>query len=356
MIKLLIVDDSALMRKTLVQIFQDEDDIEISACTNGVEALAELHEYQPDVITLDINMPAMDGLTCLSRIMQERPTPVIMLSSLTQKGAMATFEAMALGAVDIVAKPGGTISLNLAAIGKDLISKVRTASKAKARRCSPRSATPPARVADKSNAALAIGHGLVVIGVSTGGPGTLQEVLPNLPSTLPWPILIAQHMPGSFTKSFAERLDQLCPLHVREIARPTLIDGPGIYIARGDSDMVVRRQPKGLMLVSKPSDPKYLWHPSVDQLVESAFEAIDPGLVLGVLLTGMGNDGAGPMARLRTLGGHTIAESDATAVVYGMPRELIQLGGACEVAPYNEIATRIVRHITNATRRQPICR
>lgn len=355
MIKLLIVDDSALMRKSLVQIFQHEDDIEISACRNGIEALQELHEYKPDVITLDINMPEMDGLTCLSRIMQERSTPVIMVSSLTQEGAMATYEAMALGAVDIVAKPGGTISLNLDAVGKDLIQKVRTASKAKVRRGAPRSVLPPSRPSPKFSSAEAASQGLVVIGVSTGGPGTLQEVLPNLPADFPWPIMVAQHMPGSFTKSFAERLNQICPLHVREVSGPTTIDEPGIYLAKGDADMVVRRQPKGLMAVIKPSDPEYRWHPSVDQLMTSAMEAVDPRLLLGVLLTGMGDDGASPMARLKTLGGHTIAESEATAVVFGMPRELIQLGGASEVAPCDQIASRMLNHVVHTPGRKTLC-
>ncbi|MFH2002474.1 MAG: chemotaxis response regulator protein-glutamate methylesterase [Planctomycetota bacterium] len=350
MIKLLIVDDSALMRRQLTQIFSSEKDFEIRQARNGGEAVDLNREFKPDVVTLDINMPEMDGLTALSLIMAERPVAVVMVSSLTEKGALATFEALNLGAVDYIAKPGGTISLSIDDIRDDLVSKVRTAARAKLKIKRPSIAGLARRLRDDREKSAArpvatrrgvAGDGLVIIGVSTGGPSTLEGILPQLPSDFPWPVLVAQHMPAAFTKSFADRLDQACPLSVMEAGHPMPVGSGIIYIGKGGADMMVSMRVGKLIVLPKPENPKYLWHPSVDLLGQSVLEHCDPAKVIAVMLTGMGYDGADAFSEIKKRGGRTIAESEATAVVFGMPAELISRGGATVVLPANKVATQI---------------
>jgi two-component system chemotaxis response regulator CheB len=350
MIKLLIVDDSALMRRQLSQLFEGEGDFLIRQARNGKEAVEENRDFQPDVVSLDINMPEMDGITALSLIMAERPVPVVMVSSLTEKGALATFEALNLGAVDYIAKPGGTISLSIADIKEELVGKIRTAARAKlkgkssarglAQRLREEREKPVVRrpVAVRRGVA---GDGLVVIGVSTGGPRTLEEILPVLPADYPWPVLVAQHMPAAFTKSFAERLDSLCPLKVVEVSGPMTIETGMIYIAKGGADMVVVQRGGKPTVIPKPESKEFLWHPSVELLGRSVLEHYDPARVTGVMLTGMGYDGADAFTEIKKRGGKTIAESEETAVVFGMPAELIERGGASLVLPLDKIATQL---------------
>ncbi len=351
MIKLLIVDDSALMRRQLSAIFEAEADFEIRLARNGREALEENCAFQPDVITLDINMPEMDGLTALSMMMAERPVPVVMISSLTEKGALATFEALNLGAIDYVVKPGGTISLSLDAIGASIVSKVRMASKVRmkpARKAAPRQVEPRilpvAAIAAPRPPVLrrsAGRNGVVVIGVSTGGPRTLELILPSLPANFPWPVLVAQHMPASFTLTFAQRMNGLCAMQVVEASRPMILEPGTIYIAKGGADMqVVRRDGKPSVIV-KPENPGFLWHPSVEVLGRSVLEHYDAAHVLAVMLTGMGCDGADAFAEIRKRGGRTIAESEESAVVFGMPAELIKRGGASVTLHAEKIALQI---------------
>jgi two-component system chemotaxis response regulator CheB len=300
MIKLLIVDDSALMRRHLVQLFEQEADFKVLAVRNGVEALRELNEFDPDVITLDVNMPEMDGLTCLSRIMVQRPKPVVMVSSLTQAGAEATFEALELGAVDFIHKPDGTISRDIVRIQHELIMKVRSAATSRVRRsrgltsrlAGGRTGASPAPVAKPSTAMQRDKTGIVLVGVSTGGPGTLEEILPLLPAGFPWPVVVAQHMPASFTGVFARRLDSLCQVQVMEVTRQTVLEGGNVYIARGDADLVFTRTGLGVVALPAPASAQHLWHPSVTRMVESAMNARPPELLVGVQLTGMGDDGA----------------------------------------------------------------
>lgn len=349
--KLLIVDDSALMRKLLVNIFSRFDDFELQTARDGIEALAALHQFRPDVISLDINMPGKNGLQCLERIMIERPTPVVMFSSLTALGATTTLEAMTLGAIDHMAKPDGATSLNLDSIAAELVPKIRMAAAARVRRSLrlsqrlreqnikadlPKSPMPSAGRMMKE-------CGVVLIGVSTGGPRTLEEILPELPIDFPWPVVVAQHMPASFTYALAKRMDGLCRLNVVEVAQPLKLEAGNIYIAKGDADIVLSRRSKGVMVMPAPSHPDYLWHPSVDVLVKSAQSVFAAENIIGVLLTGMGRDGASEMARLRSQGGHTIAESEASTIVNGMPRELIENGGAEVVLPVEEIVPQLVR-------------
>jgi two-component system chemotaxis response regulator CheB len=355
--KLLVVDDSALMRRVLGEVFQSEGGFEVAFARDGVEALDRVRDFKPDVITLDVQMPRMDGLSCLDKIMVERPCPVVMVSSLTAEGADATLEALELGAVDFVTKPGGAVSLAIDEFGPLLIEKVKAAAVSRVRRShrlaerlrSRREALapPPPPKGQKPATAWrpeAAGDppGVVIIGTSTGGPPALDAVLTQIPGDFPWPILVAQHMPAAFTHSLARRLDGLCALRVVEVTRPTPLAPGCIYIARGDADMTVSLRAAGPVALSVPSNPEHRWHPSVDRLVDSAAACLPPERLIGVLMTGMGNDGAQAMTRLRAAGGRTIAESEETAVVWGMPGELVKADGADHVLPLDAIAGRIL--------------
>jgi two-component system chemotaxis response regulator CheB len=351
-IKLLIVDDSALMRRMLTQVFAADGGFEIRAARNGQEAIDENLAWQPDVITLDINMPVMDGITALSHVMETRPVPVVMVSSLTEKGAMATFEALALGAVDYIAKPGGTISLSIGEIERELVAKVKAAARAKLKARGARGLTEKLREDRKAAAAKPAfvrrspaaeeADGLVLIGVSTGGPSTLEEILPKLPADYPFPIIVAQHMPGSFTGAFAGRMNGLCALDVVEANKPMELLPGTIYIGKGAADVVIANRAGKLMVLPKPENPNHLWHPSVEVLGRSALEHCEASALTGVMLTGMGYDGADAFAEIKKQGGRTIAESEDSAVVFGMPKELIDRGGANLVLPVQKIATQLI--------------
>lgn len=400
MTKVLVVDDSALMRRLLSGVL-GQAGFAVDTARTGVEALERADRWRPDVITLDVNMPEMDGLTALSLLMQARPTPVVMVSSLTERGAQATFEALALGAVDFVAKPGGTISCSVDGIAPELVAKVRGAAQARvqpldsaAARAAVRrgsrlgaaaaparpAATPPAAVLPSPvpGAAPAPGAaappaprrpgglpdrraapaaaparpggpgphpalpGLVLVGVSTGGPRTLEAILPRLPAAFPWPVLVAQHMPAHFTEPFARRMDGLCALRVRECADTQPLEPGTVTIARGGTDMVVAERLGRLVVQPRPESAAHPWHPSVDVLVESALRHLPAARLIGVQLTGMGHDGAEAMARLHRAGGRTVAEAQDTAVVFGMPQELIARGGASAVLPCGQIAGQIL--------------
>jgi len=352
MIKLLIVDDSALMRRQLATLFEAEGDFAIRQARNGKEAVDENREFEPDVVTLDINMPEMDGITALSLIMAERPVPVVMVSSLTEKGALATFEALNLGAVDYIAKPGGTISLSIGEIKNELVSKVRAASRARLRGKGSSVRGLAQRLREERERKpvprpLAIRRGvvkegLVIIGVSTGGPRTLEDILPLLPADFPWPVMVAQHMPAAFTGPFADRLNEMCALSVVEAARPMSLEAGTIYIGKGGADMLLGQRGGQLTVLAKPENRDFLWHPSVELMGRSALEHCDPSRVVGVMLTGMGNDGADAFSEIKKQGGRTIAESENSAVVFGMPAELIERGGACLVLPSEKIAAQLI--------------
>ncbi|MEV4346191.1 chemotaxis-specific protein-glutamate methyltransferase CheB [Actinoplanes sp. NPDC049596] len=338
----LVVDDSALMRRAIKAILE-EGGFEVHTARNGVDALEQLSRTHPDVVTLDINMPEMDGLTCLAKIMAERPTPVVMVSSLTEKNALITFEALELGAVDYVAKPGGTVSLNIDEVAAEIVSKVHAASSARisrARGLRERMKAAPARTAP-SRPGKAGEVDLVLIGSSTGGPNLLAELLPGLPATLGAPVIVAQHIPASFTATLARRLDELCALRVHEVDRIMNVQRGHIYLGKGSNDVVVARRTDGLIVKSVPAGAEYRWHPSVDRLVNSARRHVPDERLVCALLTGMGDDGAAEMGAVRAGGGRTIAEAEETAVVWGMPGELHRRGGATVTLPSYEIAERL---------------
>jgi two-component system chemotaxis response regulator CheB len=351
MIKLLIVDDSALMRRQLMMMFQTEGGFEIRQARNGDEAVRENREFQPDVVTLDINMPEMDGLTALSLIMAERPVAVVMVSSLTEQGALATFEALNLGAVDYVAKPGGTISLSIERITAELVGKVRSAARARPMGKTSTAAGVARRMqAERKKAAEAsseklrprvVSEGLLVIGASTGGPRALEIVLSGLPAEFPWPVLVAQHMPAAFTRSFADRLNQCCALQVTEVASAQQVEAGKVYIGRGGADTLLANRAGRLTVLPSPENPEYLWHPSVELLGRTVLQHYDPKRTTAVLLTGMGHDGSDAFAEIKKRGGRTIAESEDSAVVYGMPAELVRKGGASLVMAVEKIAAQL---------------
>ena len=355
MIRILVVDDSALVRKLFKRVLSEEPDFEVSFARNGLEALAQLEVFKPDVITLDVQMPEMDGLECLDRIMLQRPCPVVMVSSVTADGAETTLDALKLGAVDFVAKPAGAVSLGMDEFAPIIKEKIRAAAGAKvraSRRLKDRlrfkaGGLPAARMRDKTPELtpdadeVRQGEGMVLVGTSTGGPPALEALLTQIPASFPWPILVAQHMPAGFTGPLARRLDGLCALTVVEASQPMMTQAGHVYIGRGDADIVVSKRGGVLLVMPVPARPGYPWHPSTDRLVRSAREHVPATQLIGVLMTGMGNDGAEAMTELRAQGGHTIAEAEETAVVWGMPGELVRAGGASWVVPLSKIAHRL---------------
>jgi two-component system, chemotaxis family, protein-glutamate methylesterase/glutaminase len=351
-IKILIVDDSALVRKLFGRVLENEPDFEVRFARNGLEALQQLEDFRPTVVTLDVHMPQMGGLECLDRIMVERPCPVVMVSSLTAEGADATLEALRLGAVDFVSKPEGAVSLRIDEFAPTLVAKIRAAATARIRNSSrlrervlhrTRARETPPVARQRRRAGRASGEGLVLVGTSTGGPSALEALLVPLPANFPWPILVAQHMPATFTGPLAKRLDALCALQVVEVLRPLVVQPGCVYVGRGDADLIVGRRAAGLVAMSAPAERDYPWHPSTDRLVRSAMTCVAADQLIGVLMTGMGNDGAAAMTNLRQQGGRTIAESEETAVVWGMPGELARAGGADWIEPLQDIADRLIR-------------
>ena len=388
--KVLVVDDSALMRRALGAMMLGEPDLQVEYARDGHEAIAQLHSFQPDVVTLDVQMPNMDGLACLDRIMLERPCRVLMLSAITEAGAAVTLNALALGAVDFIAKPAGTISLALDEFRPAFLAKLRSVAAARlqpARRLTERvrlrtqglsaqglsaqglstqglttqglrtqglrsqgvPAEPP-RQATHQPVPIAAGvRNIVLIGTSTGGPPALDAVLSALPANFPWPVIVAQHMPAAFTASLARRLDGLCELEVIEVTQSMPIVPGRVFIGRGDADIIVGQRPAGPVVMPAPSSAEHRWHPSVDRLVTTALQHLPASSLIGVLMTGMGNDGAAAMTRLRREGGRTIAEAEETAVVWGMPGELVRAGGADVVAPVQDIARQLLAWVPDFT-------
>ncbi|MBP1773092.1 MAG: response regulator receiver modulated CheB methylesterase [Holophagaceae bacterium] len=357
-IRILVVDDSPFMRKSLQKMLEEAPDLRVVATArDGIDALEKIQEHQPDIVTLDIEMPRMDGLTCLRRIMADHPMPVLMVSSLTQEGAQATLDALSIGALDFIPKESGFASLSILQIQHDLQEKVRRLAtsprfhRGGAAHPAPAAAARPAAPAPKAplpppppGAGLGSPQAdLLVIGSSTGGPKALQDILPALPANLPVPCLIVQHMPSTFTKPFAERLDGLCQVHVKEAEQGEPLKAGTVYIAPGGIHMTYgARGPKGCVELS-PEPMSSLHRPSVDVLFLSVAELFK-GQVLAGILTGMGADGAKGMEQLKQKGAHTLAESEESCVVYGMPRAAVERGCVDVVSPLAEISGHIRRH------------
>lgn len=348
MIRIVIADDSAFMRKVLSDLFSKESDFQVVATArNGVEALAKVKELKPDLVTMDVNMPVMDGLTALESVMTECQVPVVMISSLTKAGTDATIKALSLGAVDFIEKVSGSIS-SVTGIRDEILSKCRAAVHANVRRSnyfhgSVRDAkvVPERKGLTKKPSLITLNDKLVVIGVSTGGPKALQEVIPLLPENFPCGVLVVQHMPPGFTKSLAERLNMISKVVVKEAEHNDII-GPGkVYIAPGANHMTVETQGNFRVIKLNQEPPVGNHRPSVNVLFESA--AKYGRKIVAVELTGMGNDGARGMQSIKKAGGYVIAEDESTAVVYGMPKAVVELGLADKVLPLYEIANELIQ-------------
>lgn len=352
-IKILIVDDSALMRRVLKEIIMTDPSLDVvGTARDGSDAIEKVHELKPDVITMDINMPVMDGLTAMQYILNDYPKiAVLMVSSLTEEGALTTFEALELGAFDYVAKPSGTVSTDIYLVGREIIQKVKLAyknvnGKSIRDRVERRSsALPQKKVQQQKQLELLTIKKVtkvVVIGISTGGPGTLMEVLPMLPEDLGAAVIIIQHMPPAFTMSFAKRLDGASQISVKEVTTGDVLQNGRGYLGPGGYQLVVRGDAGVLRLTSSP---KTVFMPCVNVTMESVLSAYGGKNVVGVLMTGMGDDGADAMVKIRQAGGITIAEDESTAVVFGMPKEAIERGGAEIVVPSYKVAEAIIRAV-----------
>ncbi len=359
--KVIVVDDSAFMRSEIKKILEEDPELQvIASAENGLEAVDLVKRYQPDVVTMDINMPVMDGLTSLKQIMTEAPCPVVMVSALTGDSADETIEALASGAFDFFQKPSGSISLDISFQADSIRKKVKTAAKSRGRFKLKKGLWN--RVLKKTPAINKIQQALkiprhervtrpgniVAIGVSTGGPRALMSILPQIPADFQGSIVIAQHMPEKFTLSFANRLDDICQLKVKEAKDGEILQNGRIYIAPGGRHIRVvnlDNQYHGIEIVNKSIDNIHI--PSVEILFRSLLESMGSGW-LGVMLTGMGSDGALALSDLRRLGGHTIAESEESCIVFGMPRKVIEMNGAEFILHQNEIASKIVELIGNS--------
>ena len=357
--RVLVVDDSAFMRKALSMMLESDPQIEVVGnARNGKEGVELVKKLKPDLVTMDIEMPEMDGLTALRIIMEEQPTPVMMVSSITQEGASATFEAMDLGAVDFIPKELSFVSLDIVHIKEELLEKVKTIGQRRAllmaaarRRIVSKKISAEAKAAlgtdpEKQISGLKkrrIGTDIkmIVLGCSTGGPPALQSVVTRLPRNLPVPMLIVQHMPPKFTKSLADRLDSLSKVSVSE-AKPGEIAEPGhVYIAPGAKHMTLApgAAAPSIRISDTPSDT--LYRPCVDIMMKSVIKKFGKQ-TLGVILTGMGNDGQNACRELHRLGGKIIAQDEESCIVYGMPKAIVDNGLADVVSPIDSITDEIL--------------
>jgi two-component system chemotaxis response regulator CheB len=346
-IRVLVADDSALMRQTLKRIIAASADLDlVGLARDGEDAVAKARELRPDVVSMDINMPKLDGITALQMILREKICPVVMVSSLTQQGATTTFECLELGAFDFVAKPDGTVSSNMGAVADELIAKLKAAASRGIvdRLQRNRERRKPYRAPTAATFKNVIRKKAVAIGISTGGPATLQDVLPLIPADVPASIFLVQHMPPAFIASFAKRLDDHCALKVVEGRSGMPVEPSVCYVAPGGMHLCLYRKMTGEVVIRTPTTPATLFVPSVGVMMASVLNIYGTDTI-GVLMTGIGDDGADSMVAIKQAGGHTIAESEQTAVVYGMPREAVERGGACVVAPSHEVAGEIVKAV-----------
>ena len=350
--RVLVVDDSALVRGLLGEIIDRQSDMCcIGAASDPLVAREMIRNLNPDVITLDIEMPRMDGLDFLARLMRLRPMPVVMVSTLTERGAEATLKALELGAVDFVAKPRIGVADGLRQLGDDITEKVRTAARAHVRRLSAPAASAPGAAPARPAAMPALGRlsteKIIFIGASTGGTEATREVLVGLPADSP-AVMITQHMPPGFTRSYATRLNSLCRIRVAEAVDGERVLPGHAYIAPGGLHLSVERSGANYIARVADGEPVNRHRPSVEVLFESAARVVGRN-ALAVMLTGMGGDGARAMRTLRDAGSWNVAQDEASCVVFGMPREAIAHGAVHEVLPLAQIAPRLLEWLrTNA--------
>lgn len=347
--KVVVVDDSALVRSILTEIINRQTDMEcIGAAADPLVAREMIRNLNPDVITLDVEMPRMDGLDFLSRLMRLRPMPVVMVSTLTERGAEVTLKALELGAVDFVAKPKIGVADGIRQLAQDITDKIRIASKAHIRRApaAPAPGTPaaaPVKAVTMASLGRASTEKIIFIGASTGGTEATKDVLINLPADSP-AVVITQHMPPGFTKSYAARLDGLCKIRVKEAQDgERILPGHG-YIAPGGLHLTVERSGANYIARVQDGEPINRHKPSVEALFLSAAKLVGPNAI-GIMLTGMGADGARAMKVMKDAGAYNYCQDEASCVVFGMPREAIAAGAADEVLPLNQIATKVLERL-----------
>jgi len=353
-IRVVVIDDSALIRRILTEIINGQSDMEVVAqAPDPLIAREQIRALNPDVITLDVEMPKMDGLSFLEKLMRLKPTPVVMVSTLTERGSETALRALELGAVDFVSKPKVDIASGMQAYADEIVEKIRAAAGARVRRRAP-AAVDPSRGADavlpSRPAAGWSTEKLIIIGASTGGTEAIREVLEPLPADMPG-ILITQHMPEAFTRSFARRLDGLCRITVKEAEHGERVLPGHAYIAPGHSHLLVRRSGANYLTELSDGPPVNRHRPAVDVLFRSAANQVGRNAI-GVILTGMGKDGAVGMREMHDAGAWTVAQNEESCVVFGMPKEAINAGGVDEILPLGSIARAVIGQVTARGGRQ----
>jgi len=339
--RVVVVDDSALVRSLLGEIINRQPDMQcIGAAADPLMAREMIRELDPDVITLDVEMPRMDGIDFLSRLMRLRPMPVVMVSTLTERGAEVTLKALELGAIDFVAKPRIGVADGLQALADDIAAKIRIAAHA----CVRRPHAPPAGAPEPPSAIGRLStEKIIFIGASTGGTEATREVLAGLPADAP-AVMITQHMPAGFTRNYAARLDGLCRVGVKEATDGERVLPGHAYIAPGGLQMSVERSGANYVVRVQDGEPVNRHKPSVEVLFLSAARVVGPN-ALGVMLTGMGADGAKAMKAMRDAGSWNVVQDEASCVVFGMPKEAIAAGAAHEVLPLADIGGRLIERL-----------
>jgi two-component system chemotaxis response regulator CheB len=341
-VRVLVVDDSALMRKLIPLILERDPDVEVvGTAMDGAFALRKIAELRPDVVTLDLEMPRMDGIETLRMIMRSAPLPVIVFSTHSKEGAYSTFKALALGAIDFVAKPKDAAGGHLETVAAQLIEKIKVAKRAGGPRLIPRAEIEwPVHQKKRARAAVQPNR-IIAIGISTGGPNALQYLLTQIPAEFPATFVVVQHMPEGFTEMFARRLDECCAMDVQEARSGDLLVAGRVLICPGNRHMMVRRMPRGEMVILSDGPPINGHRPSVDVLFHSVAQEF--GLTsVGILMTGMGEDGAEGLGAIKSTGGVTIAQSEETCVVPGMPRAAINKGYASKIIPLDGLSQFLI--------------
>lgn len=345
-IRVLVVDDSALMRGLLTEMINAAPDMEVVGAAPDAPTARELIKaLNPDVLTLDVQMPKMDGIEFLDRLMRLRPMPVVMVSSFTAAGSETTLRALELGAVDFIGKPRSDGGRSIEAYAEELVDKIRAAKSARLRRLTPPSTDESGGLRPEQRLGVAASGKIIFLGASTGGTEAIKEFLLGMPDNCP-PILIVQHMPESFTASFARRLDSLCAAHVIEAQGNEKVAPGTVYIAPGHSHLQIRRSAVGYVTELSSAPPVNRHRPSVDVLFDSAATVVGRQAV-GVILTGMGKDGAQGMLRMRQAGARTFGQDEASCVVYGMPREAFLVGAVEEQSPLDDLSKRVLGAVSH---------